>query len=350
MRSYLDEHLRSIYCATYRNRKLSPIRFLYTSIVRLRYWLWGKKAKGIDAALGIPVVVVGNLTMGGAGKTPVVIALVEWLQSRGLGVAVIGRGYGAKVSIKTPRVVHENSTAIEVGDEPLLIYQKTGVLVVVCPNRRLAALQVKKENPKIDIIISDDGLQHYALMRAIEVVVVDSWRGFGNGLCLPEGPLREPLTRLKTVDFVFDATHLKAEALYIYNIWQPAERLTWSEFRQKIAGRLVHAIAGIANPEKFFRTLEVEHLSFARHPFPDHYHFTLEDFSFLHPNDVLLMTEKDKVKCLPLLQEKYQLKEPHQFQEQLQSLPELWCVELQVQIQTTLLDRMMILLSHYQID
>ena len=152
------------------------------------------------SAPSVPVLVVGNITVGGTGKTPLVIALVQAAVARGLKVAVVSRGFGGKID-QYPCLVTADSDALDVGDEPVLIARRTGVPVILDPDRR-NALDVAIRDHAPDLVISDDGLQHYALPRSAEIVVVDGQRGLGNGRCLPEGPLREPATRLKEVDFV----------------------------------------------------------------------------------------------------------------------------------------------------
>lgn len=252
--------------------------------------------------LPLPVVVVGNISVGGTGKTPVVIELVRRLQTAGLRPAVISRGYGGRPP-QRPLLVAADTSASQSGDEPLLIARRCGVPVMVDPQRRraVAALAARGD---VDIVIADDGLQHLQLPRLFEIAVVDGDRGLGNGRLLPAGPLREPATRLQTVDWI----------LVNGGSWQPAAVETpWLRFGlrsgqaynmagqccslQPFAQRQVHAVAGIGHPERFFSMLERDYdMRVLRHPFPDHHVYRLQDLQFW-PALPLLMTEKDAVKC-----------------------------------------------------
>lgn len=252
--------------------------------------------------LSLPVVVVGNISVGGTGKTPVVIELVRRLQAAGLRPAVVSRGYGGRPP-QRPFLVAADTSASQSGDEPLLIARRCGVPVMVDPQRRraVAALAARGD---VDIVIADDGLQHLQLPRLFEIAVVDGERGLGNGRLLPAGPLREPATRLQTVDWI----------LVNGGSWQPAAADTpWLRFGlrsgqaynmagqccslQLFAQRQVHAVAGIGHPERFFAMLERDYgMRVLRHPFPDHHVYRLQDLQF-RPALPLLMTEKDAVKC-----------------------------------------------------
>ncbi|KGQ38477.1 tetraacyldisaccharide 4'-kinase [Gallibacterium genomosp. 1] len=257
--------------------------------------------KGIFSSWKAPctVVVVGNLSVGGNGKTPLVITLVEQLQRQGIRVGVISRGYGGE-SDEYPFLVCASSDAKKVGDEPVLIAQRTSVPIAISPDRRQSIeLLHKAYHPQV--IISDDGLQHYKLQRDLELVVVDGERRFGNGLLLPAGPLRElPQQRLKTVDAVIcnGGIAQNNEILMILRSTEAInlvtnERIALTQFSQ------VNAIAGIGYPPRFFTSLEhqgIEILSSIS--FPDHHSFKPLDFSTFDQDDIpLLMTEKDAVKC-----------------------------------------------------
>jgi len=256
--------------------------------------------------LSVPLIVVGNLTVGGTGKTPLVIYLVESLRKAGFKPGVVSRGYGGK-SLHYPAKVTAESQSTEVGDEPLLIVQRTGCPLVVDPDRKRAAKTLLACG--IDVIISDDGLQHYRLPRDIEIVVVDSIRQFGNGLCLPAGPLREPLSRLKDVDFTINNNNVVADDNNFAMQLMPECWVNVSDTKRTLpitsfSHQTVHAVAGIGNPERFFASLSKLDISAIEHPFPDHYQFSESDFDFAQ-NSIVLMTEKDAVKCRLLAKENW---------------------------------------------
>jgi tetraacyldisaccharide 4'-kinase len=242
----------------------------------------------------VPIIIVGNLTTGGVGKTPLVIALAAQFKARGIRVGIVSRGYKARVS-HFPYEVRADDLAEQVGDEPLLIAQKTIVPVVIAP-RRVDAVAYLLKNHACQVIISDDGLQHYAMGRAIEIVVIDGIRQLGNQLCLPVGPLREPVSRLKSVDFVI-VNGGDFETAYRMNL-VPGEPLSLlgghslpvERFHEPIA-----AVAGIGNPQRFFNTLSSLQFTYRPYIFPDHYRFTAENFKNL--SETIVMTEKDAVKC-----------------------------------------------------
>ena len=243
-----------------------------------------------------PVVVVGNITVGGTGKTPIVIALLEDLQQRGLRPGVVSRGYGARAPA-APLIVTGESEANECGDEPLLIVRRTGCPCVISPSRP-DAVRTLLAAFDVDLVISDDGLQHYALARDLEIAVIDARVGLGNGFCLPAGPLREPPARLAGVDFVLyrgstdpvNGVTYESEALV--NL-QSGERLPVAP---GTLGRDVHAVAGIGQPQQFFDTLRAAGFVVESHPFPDHHRYSTADFAGLADKPVI-MTEKDAVKC-----------------------------------------------------
>jgi tetraacyldisaccharide 4'-kinase len=247
-----------------------------------------------------PVVVVGNITVGGTGKTPIVIALVEALRRAGLRPGVVSRGYGATHG-DFPRRVSADSSAGDCGDEPLLIFRRTGCPCVVSPDRP-EAVRALLAQADVDIVISDDGLQHYALERDLEIVVVDKDAGLGNGFCLPAGPLREPPSRLAEVDQVLyrgsedpaDGVSYRIEGLV---------NLVNGEHRALDAAAFpdwVVALAGIGRPQQFFNTLRGAGLQLETRVFPDHHAYVADDFADL-PSRPLIMTEKDAVKCQGLV-------------------------------------------------
>ncbi|GAB3272223.1 tetraacyldisaccharide 4'-kinase [Parahaliea aestuarii] len=277
---------------------LWPLEALFRLMTALRRWLY---RRGVLARYrpAVPVVVVGNITVGGTGKTPVVIALVEALQRAGLQPGVVSRGYGATAG-HFPHRLDGQSTAAQAGDEPLLIFQRTAAACVVDPQRARAAREL--EGCGVDIIVSDDGLQHYGLDRDYEIAVLDAARGSGNGHCLPAGPLREPVSRLQRVQYRLyrgsddAATGVRYRADALISLCGTQRRLL-SDFA---GAERVQALAGIGQPAQFFATLEAAGLSVQAHSFPDHHAYSAADFAAL-PAGPIIMTEKDAVKCRPLL-------------------------------------------------
>jgi tetraacyldisaccharide 4'-kinase len=275
---------------------LLPLAYVFSDIVRLRrfFYLNGLKK---SHKLPVPVIVVGNITVGGTGKTPLVIWLADLLKNAGYQPGVISRGYGGK-SENWPLVVTEDSDVKQVGDEPLLIAKQTQLPVVIGPNRVESATKLLADSP-CNVIISDDGLQHYKLARDIEIIVVDGSRRFGNGYMLPAGPLREPVSRLQSVDFVVVNGEKYTESEFAMQlIGEVAVNLSTGERKtlQAFAQTECHALAGIGNPERFFKMLEHAGLTCITHSFPDHYAFDTSDINFRDDKPVL-MTEKDAVKC-----------------------------------------------------
>lgn len=244
--------------------------------------------------VAIPVIVVGNLTVGGTGKTPLVLALVEALRARGMRPGILSRGYGGASA--SPRAVAAGDDPGQSGDEPVLLAERSGCPVWVGADRVAAARALVAAHPECSVILCDDGLQHYRLRRDFEIAVEDE-RGAGNGLLLPAGPLREPASRR------VDATVVNGEpgsgklAMRLvtgglYRVGDAAARLQPSD----LAGKRLYAVAGIGNPARFFATLSRMGLAFSARPFPDHHAFTAGDLQF--PGcDLVLMTEKDAVKC-----------------------------------------------------
>jgi len=285
------------YQEMYLSPMIMPLSMLYVDAMRLRRWLY-RVGLMKSTRLPVPVIIVGNLTVGGTGKTPLVVWLVELLRQHGYQPGVISRGYAGKAE-QTPQIVTADSNPALVGDEALLLAQRCACPVVVNPDRPAAGRHLLANFP-CDIIIADDGLQHYALQRDIEIAVIDGQRRFGNGYCLPAGPLREPQTRLKEVDFVVSnggTAELDGEQLMhcrgqeLVNLFS-GERQPLAEF----AGQAGRAIAGIGNPQRFFGQLASAGLNCASLAFPDHHAFTAADLQF-NDGKPLIMTEKDAVKC-----------------------------------------------------
>jgi tetraacyldisaccharide 4'-kinase len=275
---------------------LAPLSWLFCLATALRRGLY-RAGLLPTHRLGVPVIVVGNITVGGTGKTPLVIALARLLRDAGFHPCIVGRGYGGSAGY-WPQQVRPDSDPTAVGDEPVLIAARTRCPVAVAPDRAAAAASLVK-HARCDIIISDDGLQHYRLGRDIEIAVIDGVRRFGNGRCLPAGPLREPRRRLAQVDFVVTTglaapgeTAMTLNAAPIRNVHDD----DLIAGRHQFNARVVHAVAGIGNPDRFFAQLRSHGLTIVEHPFPDHHHFQPTDLDFGDAAPVI-MTEKDAVKC-----------------------------------------------------
>lgn len=273
---------------------LSWLFLLLSSFRRLAYRL------GIfnTVRLPVPVIVVGNITVGGTGKTPLVIWLAEQLTQAGFKPGIISRGYGGKND--GPMAVTGNSDPAIVGDEPVMIVGRTAAPVWVGRDRAATGMALLQAHPECDLIISDDGLQHYQLARDAEIVVIDGQRRFGNGRLLPAGPLRESIRRLANVDAIVSNGAASDEG-FIEMQLQPADfrnlkDATKSAPASAFVGKRLLAIAGIGNPGRFFSQLKTMGLQFAEKPFPDHHAYTPEDLP-TGTADAILMTEKDAVKC-----------------------------------------------------
>ncbi len=277
------------------NLLLRALAALFGRVVRSRRAAFVSGTKPGERA-GVPVIVVGNLAVGGAGKTPLTIALVQALAARGFRPGVISRGYG-RLGTETHRVSVDDDAATA-GDEPLLIARRTGVPVAVAA-KRIHAARLLVESGEVDVLIADDGLQHYALARDIEILVVDGRRRFGNGRLLPAGPLREPVERATACDFfVVNGGEAGEGEVSMQLALSTACPLAGGEEKPlaSFANTRVHAIAGIAEPARFFDALRIAGLAPETHGFPDHHAYTLADLDFGDTAPVL-MTEKDAVKC-----------------------------------------------------
>ena len=286
---------------------LSPLSLLFWLISQGRKWLFNKKIlKSYRSP--IPVLVVGNISVGGNGKTPVVIWLVEQLQQQGIKVGVISRGYGGK-NKQFPQLVTAQSDPEQMGDEPVLIAQRTQVPVAISPNRQ-QSIECLLQQFELDLIVTDDGLQHYALARDIEWVVIDGERRFGNGFVLPAGGLRELPGRLEKVQAVIcnggianqGECLMRLEPEFAVNL-KTNERKPLSDFSQKDA----IALAGIGYPPRFFKMLQGYNIQLvASHSFADHQSYSLAIIQPLAKDNLpLLMTEKDAVKCNAFAQENW---------------------------------------------
>jgi tetraacyldisaccharide 4'-kinase len=273
---------------------LAPLSLVFLTFLTIRRFAYVLGVFSSDR-LPVRVLVVGNVVVGGTGKTPLVLHLVEALKRLGWRPGIVSRGY--KGRHKAPAQVHPGDAPEDVGDEPLLLARRSGVPVFVGKRRADVARALLAAHPQCDLIISDDGLQHYALARDCEIAVEDS-RGFGNGLLLPAGPLREPPSR--HVDAIVLNGEPAREGVWqmlllprdIYALRAPETPIPADFF----AGKRVHAIAGIGHPQRFFDTLSETGLSFVPHAFPDHHRYVPADLLF-SDCDAVLMTEKDAVKC-----------------------------------------------------
>ena len=276
---------------------LIPFTPLFCLIVFIRRWQHERKRGEIAK---VPVIVVGNITVGGTGKTPLVISIVNLLKQAGYSPGIISRGYKGTAEEWPQRVIPSTPPKL-VGDEPVLMASRTQVPVVVGPDRN-TDIRYLLNHYNCDVIVSDDGLQHYRMPRSLEIVVIDGKRRFGNGWCLPAGPLRERISRLKNIDLCVvnadsetDIAHgeyrMQLQGKTIVNL-STAETLPLDEF----SNQNVHAVTGIGNPERFFTTLQSHGLKVIPHSFVDHHHFQKEDLIFAEDYPVII-TEKDAVKC-----------------------------------------------------
>ena len=306
----------------------SPLALLLVPLSWPVRWVVARRRANAPAkrsnAAGARVVVVGGLTAGGTGKTPVLIALGQWLIARGCRVGVVSRGYGGELSPE-PRWVEAHDSARVVGDEPLLIKQRLGVPVVVCPDRQRAVTDLI-EGVDIDVVLSDDGLQHYAMLRDVEIAVLDAERGMGNGRLLPAGPLREPVARLRSVDWVLERNSSDADRRFAY---QPVRArhiatgrmLPWQECVEEWVGQVVAAATGLGQPGQFFTMLRGSGLRIHECAVPDHGALSQRDLDALE-QDVVLVTAKDAVK----------LADPVD--------PRVWVVEIDVDLPPSLLNHL----------
>ena len=255
--------------------------------------------------VAVPVIIIGNITVGGTGKTPLVIWVADFLKQKNFHPGIISRGYGGMAN-HWPQQVRPDSNPGTVGDEPVLIARRTGCPVAVSPDRFKAAVELL-EHKKCDILICDDGLQHHTLARDIEIAVIDSVRRFGNGRCIPAGPLREPISRLKSVDIVvsngrpeYGEYQMELVPGSFHSVADPDKEVDKDAFRNTT----VHAVAGIGNPLRFFTQLRRSGIRIIEHQFPDHYRFQRGDIQFGDELQVV-MTEKDAVKCTEFADDKH---------------------------------------------
>ncbi len=305
---------------------LVPLEGLFRALSALRR---GAYRRGVlrPVTLPVPVVVVGNLTVGGTGKTPLTLWLAAHLLEAGYKPGIVTRGYGGNAR-DWPRDVTPDSDPVEVGDEPVLMASRELCPVVAGPDRVAAARRLI-ECHGCNLVISDDGLQHYRLARDVEIVVIDGERRFGNGHCLPAGPLREPPGRLAEVDLVVVNGTPREGEFGMHLEQQAARPLAGGEARPlaDFSAAPVHAVAAIGNPRRFFDQLRRAGLEVIEHPFPDHHRFTPRELRFEPPRPVL-MTEKDMVKCRRF------------------APPESWFVPVEARLDEGFAERVVALLKH----
>jgi tetraacyldisaccharide 4'-kinase len=299
----MQQRLTELWYAPARPSLLQPLGWLYSGFMRARRALYGAGLlRTVRTAR--PVIVVGNLTVGGTGKTPLTLWLAAALQAQGRRVGIVSRGYGRNE--RGVQAVGAGSDWHSVGDEPLLLARRSGCATVVAQDRVAGTAALIAQG--VDVVVADDGLQHLRLARDCEILVVDGARGFGNARVLPAGPLRESLAQLARADLVIvngAAEHPSLGGL-------PADRTLSMQLAAgdavrvdgqgggralgQFSGQRVHAVAGIGNPVRFFRALRAQGLEPIEHPFPDHHPFSAQDLAFGDDAPVL-MTEKDAVKC-----------------------------------------------------
>ena len=298
---------------------LLPISWLYGLITLLRRQAY-KAGLLSSYRAPIPVIVIGNISVGGSGKTPLIIALISYLQKKGVKVGVISRGYGGDTS-QMPTLVSATSLPHIVGDEPCLIAHMTGAAMAVCPNRQQAIATLLKAEPDLQLIIADDGLQHYALQRDIEWIVVDAARGFGNKQLLPTGFLREPMSRLEGANVIYhekpstdltrtsrngnkiqstDRLTMHLQPAELQRLWNHTSSAAQLNSVKPTNNSRVHAVSGIGYPQRFFDTLESIGFEVIGHPYPDHYDFSLAEL-LQYGDYPIIVTSKDAVKISALL-------------------------------------------------
>ncbi|MDP2693546.1 MAG: tetraacyldisaccharide 4'-kinase [Gallionella sp.] len=299
---------------------LFPVSLLFRLLVALRRTLYRGRILS-SYKLAVPVIVVGNISIGGTGKTPLTLALAQQLIDRGWHPLIVSRGHGG--AAQQPQQVDADSAAQQVGDEPLLMARRNLCPVWIGKDRAAAAQAALQAHPQCDVVLCDDGLQHYRLQRDVEVAVVDGMRGFGNGFMLPAGPLREPVARLRSVDaVVVNGGETPAADLFKQGAMNLAP--TIGRYAMRLSGEIFHnlldpgktatagyfhklnnhAVAGIGHPPRYFRYLQTLGVSFTPHAFPDHHPYSASDLAFAGC-DAILLTEKDAVKCAAFADARY---------------------------------------------
>ena len=287
---------------------LRPISWLFGLVAGLRRAMFRAGLLKIQH-LKVPVVVVGNICVGGTGKTPLVMAVVHWLQEHGYRPGIVSRGYGSlaeKTGQSHEVATSDDAAAAKFGDEPVMLVLRLGCPMFVGADRARAATSLLAAHPEVNVIVSDDGLQHYAMHRDVEIALVDGSRGFGNGALLPAGPLREPVRRLFRVSAVVangTGRRFKQAMPSLLGMTLGNERfvpmaggeeLDLETFRAFVEGKSLHLLAGTGNPQRFFSHLHRHGFVTSDHPLDDHHRFRREDIEY---PGIVLMTEKDAVKC-----------------------------------------------------
>lgn len=269
---------------------LWPLTVPYLCLIAVRKKILSLK----QVKFPVPVIVVGNISVGGVGKTPLVICIANYFKQKGVNVGIVSRGYKARIR-SFPYEIKPHDKAVDIGDEALLIYRSTKVPMVIAP-KRVEAIKYLQEIHDCKLIISDDGLQHYTMGRALEIIVVDGVREFGNGLCLPFGPLREPPKRLTSGDIVIyngsdkeGAYRMDIKPGYFVNL-KTKKSVKELDKSQKVA-----AVAGIGDPKRFFRSLDKLGYNYEPYQFADHFNFTKQSLNL--KEEIIIMTEKDATKC-----------------------------------------------------
>lgn len=312
---------------TWINYLLMPLSWLFASIVKLRRWLYSRGIFKVHQ-FPVPVIVVGNITVGGTGKSPCIKALSSYLIGHGYKPGIVSRGAGGQRNLN-PVLVSNAVTTKQVGDEAIMLANSTKCPLVVCTDRSEAVNFLLKRHPECDVVLSDDGLQHYRMGRDIEIAMVDGERMYGNGCLLPAGPLREPKARLKTVDYQV-VNGKKLDDMYSMQLvpqkWVSVKNAETHLPLNSWQDTKVHAIAGIGNPNRFFNQLNLLGYDVSAHPFPDHYSYKRSD---IHYRDGLpvLMTEKDAVKCADLAHDNH------------------WYLQTEVKVDEALLHRILVQLQ-----
>lgn len=343
MRAWFSSFLEAFFLRAWSRRGLTacllwPLSKLYGAIINFRFGLvvLGYKPQ---TRLAVPVIVVGNIFVGGTGKTPLVIYLVEQLRARGKTPGVISRGYG--VDAEAVLAVHAQSDVTQVGDEPLLIANRAGCPVYVGRQRVAAAQALLQAHPEVDVLISDDGLQHYALARDVEIVLFDQ-RGAGNEWLLPAGPLREPVKRKRDFTIVNctggepqgalgndePIVRMQLLAQTVYRLADASQTQSLQDIAN--SGLRIAAAAGIGNPNRFFNMLKAAGIAARSHPFADHFAYSAESFSQFN-EELILITEKDAVKCRQI---------PALLQDQ-----RIWVLPVSAQLDADFVDRLLQRLS-----
>ena len=302
---------------------LFPLSLIFRLVAAVRREMYRNGFLATHQLL-LPVIVIGNISVGGTGKTPLTLALAQQLVELGWHPLIISRGYGRIIA--RPQEVRLDSTCIQVGDEPLLMAQRNICPVWVGADRVATARAALQVHPLCEVVLCDDGLQHYRLQRDVEIAVIDGVRGFGNGLMLPAGPLREPISRLQTVDAVVVNSGeavvgqyaMRLSGKIFYNLLDTTRKAAPADFHK----RDIHAVAGIGNPQRYFQHLESLGIAFTPHAFPDHHPYTASDLAFADC-DAILLTEKDAVKCATFADARY------------------WVLRVDAQIDSALIDHIL---------